>query len=231
MRSVSTLRRLVSIRFSRKAGEAHPACGGPEQLRVGLRRDDAAAVGGGDQGDGLDRVAPRPRLVVVLAVDVRGDGAPDGDLTGAGGDGDEPAEGDEPAHQGIDAGAGLCGDDALLHVQAAQAGHPGGVHHQAAGVLRRVAVGAPEATGDDAALGCGLQHGGQLVLVGRPDDLCCGGRGVGPARELLGADLAHVAYTPTANTSSQVAPMIWRARSPRTTSSGAPPWPVSSRST
>ena len=89
MRSVSTDRQagLDAVQAERgvedDAGEAHAAGGGPEQLRVRLGGDPAAAVGGRHDGHRLDGVAPRAGAVVVLAVDVGGDGAADGDLAGA----------------------------------------------------------------------------------------------------------------------------------------------------
>ena len=65
------------------AREAHAAGGGPEQVGILARRDPLLAAGRRDDRHGRDVVAPRAGAVVVLAVDVAGDGAADGDLARA----------------------------------------------------------------------------------------------------------------------------------------------------
>nr|WP_254126900.1 hypothetical protein [Aquihabitans sp. G128] len=111
------------------AGQAHPARRGPEEVGVAGRRDLLPPAGRRDDGEGLHRIAPGADLVVVLAVDVGRDGPADGDLAGAGRDGHEPAQGDEPADERIDAGAGLGGDEARFQVEVVDPRHARGQGH------------------------------------------------------------------------------------------------------
>jgi hypothetical protein len=171
------------------AGQPHAAGGGPEQLGVlvGADLDGAARRAQAQRPDvgGEGAVA-----VVVLAVDVRGDGAADGDVAGAGGDGHEPALGHGEAEEVVEAQAGLGGDDPGAAVEGQHLAHARGVGHRAAGVLGGVPVGAAQAPGDDATLAGCVDGGGEALGRRRVQDGRPGRRRAGPAGQL-----AHVRYT------------------------------------
>ena len=91
--------------------------------------------------------------VMVLAVDVGGDGPAHRHVAGAGGDGHEPAERDQALHEGLEADAGADGDLSGDEVGAVDGVEPGGVEDHAPGVLGGVAVAASEAAGDEPPVG------------------------------------------------------------------------------
>src|SRR5699024_10250494 len=131
--------------------------------------------------------------VVVLAVDVGADGAADGDLAGARQHGDPQAVGQRGLHQLVEGDAAVDVDDGGLRVDGVDVLEGLHVHDEAAGVLRRVAVGAAHAAGDDAALevvglavvllGDGPDRGGDFGHVGGVEDLGGRGGGASPAGE------------------------------------------------
>ena len=86
----------------------------------------------------------REEAVLVLA-----DGPTDGDVAGARGDRNEPAERYQPAHQVVEARAGERGDQPGLDVERGDPRDAGDIEDVAAGVLRGVAVAATEPSGDD----------------------------------------------------------------------------------
>src|SRR5690606_26923994 len=123
--------------------EAHPAGRAPEQCGVRLG-GDLDHAGGRVQGE-REHVVGEPAVdVVVLAVDVGGDGAADGHVPGTGRDGDEPAERHHAAHDRVEAHARVDTDDPAVEVDLAEAGQHSGVEHGAARVLGGVAVAAAE---------------------------------------------------------------------------------------
>ena len=72
------------------------------QKRSGSTSGDTVDGPGGRGQGQLDDVGAEATVdVVVLAVDVGGDGAPDGDLAGARGHRHEPAQGNQPLHEGL----------------------------------------------------------------------------------------------------------------------------------
>ena len=155
VRSVSTTKYADSVgcswtaRRHDHAGQAHAADGGPEQLGLGaVRRQRADLAVGRRQVHRPDVVAEAALGVVVLAVDVGADRAADRDLAGARQHRHPPAERQGGAHQGVQADPAVDDRDARVGVDRGRAGEPGHVQHGAAGVLRRVAVGAAEAAGD-----------------------------------------------------------------------------------
>ena len=118
----------------------------------------------GEERDRQHLVAERAVAVVALAVDVAGDRAAHGDEPGPRRD-REPAARDQPLHEVLEARAGAGGDDAALEVGGDDPGQRGGVEHEAAGVLRRVAVRAAEAPGHDAPRRAPLRAGGRVGVV------------------------------------------------------------------
>jgi hypothetical protein len=93
----------------------------------------------------LDVVAEGTFAMVVLAVDVAGDGAADGDEASAGCDRHEEAARHDHAQQVIHADAGGHGDGGPLRVEHRLVSSTQLAQHQPAGVLRGVAVAAAEA--------------------------------------------------------------------------------------
>ena len=176
-----------------------------------------------DQLHPLYRVAEAPEPV--LAVDVGGDRAADGDVAGTGNDHGEPAERDERAHQRVEAHARFDRAPPLLHVELEHAVHVGEPQHRAAGVLRGIAVTATEATREHAT----RTRARHLVPRRRR-------RGAVPARTArVGAvrpqpvssssstGVRHQPCTATAKSTAQAAPITSSVRSESTSSSGAPP--------
>ena len=173
------VRRLRAVQPDRRrddhAGQPHAADGGPEQLGLGaVRGQRADRAVGGDQVHRQHVVAEAAVAVVVLAVDVGGDRAADRHLPGARQHRHPPAERQRGPHERVQADAGVDDRDARVGVDRGRAGEPGHVEHDAAGVLRRVAVGAAEAAGD---------HAARAGAPDRGDDV--GGRaGGGDVREV-----------------------------------------------
>ena len=113
--------------------------------------------------DRPDVVAEAADDVVGLAVDVGADRAADRDLAGARQHRQPQAVGERGAHQGVEADARVDVDEPALRVDGVDLAEAGHVEHGAARVLRRIAVGAPEAARDDPAGACG-GDGGDHVL-------------------------------------------------------------------
>ena len=157
-----------------------PADGGPEQLGV-------VAVGGqrahravrGDQVQRLDVVAEAADHVVRLAVDVGADRPADGHLAGAGQHRQPQPVRQRGAHQGVQADPGVDDHPAVPGVDLVDGGQPGHVQHGAAGVLRRVTVGAAETAGDDPAR-AGREHRGRDLVDGARGQHPGAGRGGAP---------------------------------------------------
>ena len=102
-------------------GEPHAPGRGPEQVGIGLRCDLHRA-GRGDQGHLEDVGAEATVDVVVLPVDVGGDGTADGDQSGARADRHEPPEWDEAHHERLEAHPRTAhGDHAGLEVHLVEA--------------------------------------------------------------------------------------------------------------
>ena len=106
---------------------------------------------GGQQLHRPDVVAEAARAVVVLAVDVGGDGAADGDLPGAGQHRHPQPERQRGPHQLIEVDAGVEVGDVGVGVDRVDPVQRRHVDDQPAAVLRVVAVGAAQPAGDDAA--------------------------------------------------------------------------------
>ncbi len=129
------------------AGEAHaPRCR-PEQRRIRLG-GHPSGPGGGHQGHLEDVRTEAPVDVVVLAVDVGSDGAPDGDQPGTRGHRDEPTERHQTLHQRLQADPGPHCHDARVEVDLEVGVEPGRVDHRAAGVLGGVSVAPAQSPGD-----------------------------------------------------------------------------------
>ena len=171
----------LQFRAHDHARQPHPADGGPEQL-------GPVAVGSqlvhrpvrGDQRQRPHVVAEAPDDVMGLAVDVGADRAADRHLPGAGQHREPEPERKGAAHQGVQADPGVDDDPAEIAVDGVDGGQRGHVQDGAAGVLRRVPVGAAEAAGDDAARPGAGDRGGDLVHGPRDDDLGRGGGGAAP---------------------------------------------------
>ena len=91
------------------AGEPHAPSGRPEELGITVSGHGHYADGGDEIH--RDHVGGEGAVdVVVLAVDVGGDGTADGDLPGARGHGDEVAEREDVVEQGVNGDASPDGD-------------------------------------------------------------------------------------------------------------------------
>ena len=152
------------------AREAHAPGRCPEQFGVRCRGNLLPSPGGGHDREGNDGIAPGPNLVVVLAVHIRGNGPPDGDLPGAGRDRYEPAERHQPADERVDGGARVRGHHARFEVQVVDARDGSCVDHHPARVLGRVSVGTAQPAGDQATGPNAVQRPCQLVRVHGLDD-------------------------------------------------------------
>ena len=133
-----------------------------------------------------------PFDVVVLAVDVGRERATDRHVAGARGHRHEPTEGDDSAHQLVEAETGVGRHSACLHVEGAQGGEPGHVEHRAAGVLRGVAVAAAQAARDDTALARRLERDTDLLGDGGPEDRGPRRGGAAPTGQQLGVSQAQL---------------------------------------
>ena len=161
------------------AGEADAADRGPEQLGLHAVRLEAADLAGArEQVHRHDVLAEAARRVVVLAVDVVGDRPADGHLAGARQHRHPQPEGQRDAHEAVEGDAGVEVDQPGLGVDGVDAVAGGHVEDEAARVLRGVAVGAPEAAGDDPSLPGSGDRLGQRLGGG---DLVAGEDG-GPTR-------------------------------------------------
>ena len=147
------------------AGQAVAPDGGPEQLGIlAVGREVADLAVGRQQVHAAHVVAEAARAVMVLAVDVACDRAADGDLPGSRQHRDPQPERQRRLHQlvevhpGVDVGQPGVGAD---RVDGVQRGH---VDHQAAAVLRVVAVGAAQPARDNApSAAAGVGHPGHRL--------------------------------------------------------------------
>ncbi len=147
------------------AGEAHPTDRRPEQLSalVRSRLDDRAV---GEEQCQAGHVGPERSVdVVVLAVDVAGDGPADGDEAGPRGHRHEEAPRDEDLEQLVEADARRDGGRPRDRVQHGVVGVVLEAQHGAPTVLRRVAVGAPHPPDDAATSRQVLDRGPQRLDV------------------------------------------------------------------
>src|SRR3954447_20469094 len=104
------------------------------------------------------------------------------------------AERHHRAHDRLEAHAPVDADDALLDVDGVEAGEGGGVEHDTARVLRRVAVAATETARDQAASTRARESGVDVTRVVQLDQGRRGGRGPAPPGEELrafGQRLSH----------------------------------------
>ena len=135
------------------SGEPVAADGRPEQRRSrtpsGVRwRISPSAVSRSIDRTWLPKL---PAAVVVLAVDVAGDRAADGDLPGAGQHRHPQAERQCGPHQRVEVHAGVDVDEVAVAVDRVDLVQRGHVDDQPAAVLGVVAVGPAQPPGDDAA--------------------------------------------------------------------------------
>jgi hypothetical protein len=135
-------------------------------------------------------VAEAALHVVGLAVDVAADRATHADLTSAGQHRQPQAEREQRAHQCVERDAGLDLDGRRVGVHPVDAVQRGHVDHDAARVLRRVAIASPESACDHPAPGparhvrTGLaHHRGDRVDVGRAHHVRGARCGPSPAGE------------------------------------------------
>ena len=108
--------------------------------------------------------------LVVLAVDIVGDGAAEGDVLGAGSDGKEEAARNSEVEDLRERNAGLGGQDAGLGVEIDQAVHAGGLEQRAVLQQADIAVAATESDRKRAVLRA-RQNGGKIALPVERDDL------------------------------------------------------------
>ena len=181
--------------------------------------------------------------MVVLAVDVRGDGAPDGYLAGSRRDHGPEAERNHCPHQVVQADTRLDPGPARLHVDVENLVQPGGDDHVAPGILGRVAIAASKAAGDHTPRSGGRD--GSRQVGGAADGAHRGHRGGGATppgnsasfggsgRSMprgAGAEwTGQLAYTPMANSTTHTTPSTCMVWSVNTNSSGLPPLPLSTR--
>ena|GEM_PF-7117731 len=105
--------------------------------------------------------------MVVFAVDVGSDGTADGDLAGAGEDGDPEAVGEGGFHQLVEGDAGVYVNDGGVGVDAVNGVERLHVDDESTGVGGGVAVGAAAAAGDNTAF---QVAGFRLVVIGDHTD-------------------------------------------------------------
>ena len=144
-------------------GQPHAAERRVEQGVVGGRRPSHQRPGravGQHEVERADVVAEAPVDVVVLAVDVRRDGAADRDVTGPRRDREEPACGEEHRHDVAQHRAGARDDVAV--VASANPESADEVEDRAAAVLRGVAVGPAGTAGEHSARSGAQQRGRHL---------------------------------------------------------------------
>ena len=108
--------------------------------------------------------------VMVLAVDVIGDGSAERDVLGAGGDGEKPAAGDGEVEDLRKGDAGLGGEDAGVLVKGEQTVHAGGDQETALIEEAHVAVGAAHADGQNARVET-VADGGEVALPVEGDEV------------------------------------------------------------
>ncbi len=153
-------------------GQAVAPDGGPEQLGVlAVGSEVRICAVGHEQVHRADVIAEAARAVMVLAVDVAGNRAADGDLAGARQHRNPQPERQRRLHQLVQADAGVDIDQPGVgadRVDAVQLGH---VDHQAAAILRVVAVGTAQPACDNASTSR-VSHSGDRL----GDHLGIGGR-------------------------------------------------------
>ena len=162
-------------------GEAHTTGCGPEQLWVSIRGDGDHATRR-DEGHLHDVPDEAAVAMMVLSVDVCGDGTADGDIAGSGRHRYEPARGDETPHQIMQAHAPADLDRSRRLVQFADAAKACRVEDEPARALRGVPVTPPQAPGDDTT-GLGAERGQNGGRVRRTANQGGGGCGPPPARQ------------------------------------------------
>ena len=168
-------------RVEHDAGQPHPAGGRLERVRLVRARDRQQLARRRQQREREHVGAEAAVAVVVLAVDVAGDRAPDRHVAGPRRDRGEEAERQRRLREPRDRQAGADPEDAARQVDVVDAAEAVRRQHVAAGVLCRVAVAATEPAGDRSA-GAGPPHQSAELrplrgrVHGRP-----GGRGQPPA--------------------------------------------------
>ncbi len=163
-------------------------------------------------------------LVMVLAMDVSGDGTADSYEPGARADWDEPTFGHADPHEPVETHPGLDDDQTDPSVEPQHPAASGHVQDPAARVLSRVTICAAEAPGEHAST-AGREHGGTEVVVGsRRYHGRERRRRASPTRQRLkiGHDISAIARHPSHST-----PRTCKSRSRSTISSGKPAIPPS----
>jgi hypothetical protein len=160
------------------AGEAHPADGGPEQRRLHLRADELLRPIRHQQRERHDVQPERTLAVVVLPVDVAGDGPADGDEPRARRDRHEPPARHDDAQQVVDADPGGHGDRAGGRVEHGLMCGAEQAQHQPTRVLRRIAVAAAQPA-HERATSTGFLQRSRHLMVRQLEHV--GQRGVGTA--------------------------------------------------
>ena len=130
---------------------------------------EAAGAVGADELKGGDVAGEGAGVLVVFAVDVVGDGTAEGDVFGAGGDGEEEAARDGEVEDLGEGDAGLGGEEAGLRVEGDEAVHAGGLEEIAAFEEADVAVAAAHADGEGAVGEVG-GDAGEVRLPGEGDE-------------------------------------------------------------
>ena len=138
------------LRPGDEAGEAHAADGGGVPVGVLGGRAEAARAVGADQFEARDVVAEGAGDVVVLAVDVVGDGAAEGDVLGSGRDGQEESARHGEVEDLRERDARFGGEHAGRGIEVDQAVHAGGLQQGAVLEQADVAVAAAQADGERA---------------------------------------------------------------------------------
>ncbi len=154
-------RQHVQDRLDDDPGEPHATDGCPEQLGVLVGTDGAASAVAEDDVQRPDVLAEAADAMVVLAVDVGCDGAADGHEARPRSHHHEEPPRKEVPHQLVQVGPGGDAHGAGLRVQP----HHGRKRQQdlTSGVLGSVAVGTPQASGDQAAVSRRLHHSGKVL--------------------------------------------------------------------
>ena len=213
-----------------QSGEPHPPHRGDEQWVIWGEPVDGR-IGGHERQPG--HVLPdAPIVMMVLPVDISGDRTAERHHASPRGDGDEPAEGNGPPKQRIDAHPGLGADHAVHHVEVDDPRHRGRLDDGSSGGLCSVPIGPAEPAETEGTAGRRSGHRPLCCFrVGRSEHGRCGRGGSTPSGEqrrafsLRGARSPRPrhAMAPVLERSSRPhrAPSPSRPRSLRSTSSGA----------
>ena len=164
-----------------QAGQPDASDGGGEQVRPLGRGDADLLAGGQHQVEPQHMVAEAADAVVVLAVDVVGDGPADGGEGGSRRGRRQEAPGQESGEQVVEGDAGLAHQGAVVRVERNHAVQPLGQQDMATVVQGGVAVAPAQPAGQDAVVEPVLEHPHRGGSAFRPADGGFGPAGTAPA--------------------------------------------------